>query len=229
MNRYNTPINRWLLAGLFILGLQACSSEDDDSLGTVAADSVETMQAAIEALPIGDLTPQEEQGILYMREEEKLARDVYLDLHELWGARVFDNIANSEQAHADAMLLLITRYQLSDPVGNNPIGVFMEPDLQELYNQLSSLGSTSLTEALKVGALIEETDVVDIERYIAMVDGNDDMILVYEHLLTGSRNHLRAFVRNLEQQGVIYEPQILDPAVFQAIIDSPTERGGDTA
>jgi len=53
--------------------------------------------------------------LTYIREEEKLARDVYLYLYDMWGSSIFDNISVSEQAHMDAIKTLIDRYGLDDP------------------------------------------------------------------------------------------------------------------
>ncbi len=64
---------------------------------------------------VGILTAAEEEGLLFMREEEKLARDVYLVLFDKWGLRVFENIAESEQRHMDAVLYLLGKYGLDDP------------------------------------------------------------------------------------------------------------------
>ncbi|MCD5407749.1 DUF2202 domain-containing protein [Candidatus Bipolaricaulota bacterium] len=163
-------------------------------------------------------------GILYMREEEKLALDVYTYLYEKWGLPIFSNIAASEKTHVAAMGLLLERYScLEDPMSEEP-GVFTAPELQKLYDELAARGSESLVEALKVGALIEEVDIVDIQGYLEKVD-NEDIKLVYESLLKCSRNHLRAFVATLENYGVTYEPQVLSPEEYQEIITSPMERG----
>jgi hypothetical protein len=215
-----------LLGPIIALGLSGCSSDSEEVLEIDASGSsilLDAMRNELETLPPGELVPVEEEGLLYMREEEKLARDVYLYLHEVWGQRVFENISQSEQTHMDAILLLIERYRLNDPVSTNGLGVFINDDLQTLYDDLIRQGNASLIEALQVGALIEEVDLIDIERYIADVEANEDIILVYENLMKGSRNHLRAFVRNLEAQGIEYIPQYLDSAEYEAIIDTPIE------
>ena len=46
------------------------------------------------------LTESEIQDLVFIREEEKLARDVYDALRLRWGSRVFSNIESSEQTHA---------------------------------------------------------------------------------------------------------------------------------
>ena len=170
---------------------------------------------------IGDLTEQEIADLLWMREEEKLARDVYLTLADRWNLRVFTNISRSEQQHMDTMLSLINAYGLEDPVGDNPQGVFTNTELQALHDQLVAQGKRSQIEALKVGATIEEVDIVDLEQSISDTD-NTDVNQAYYHLMCGSENHLRAFVRNLAQRGETYTPQYLDQARYDEIIAGTT-------
>jgi hypothetical protein len=93
---------------------------------------------------------------LIMREEEKLAYDVYTALSKKWGLTVFNNISSSELTHTTAVLTLLNKYNIADPVGNNAVGIFGNSTLQALYNQLVVQGSISLTEAVKVGATIED-------------------------------------------------------------------------
>jgi hypothetical protein len=142
------------------------------------------------------LDATETEGLIYMSEEEKLAHDVYITLYQQWGLSPFNNIANSEDRHENKIETLLNNYQIEDPVGDNPIGVFVNPDLQQLYNNLVAQGSQSPTEALKVGVLIEETDIADLQTRIAQTD-NPDIQQVYEQLLSGSNNHLSAFTSNL--------------------------------
>lgn len=199
------------------------TSVDDSGNTSIINDD---LHAWLTALPLGTLDSDEEAGIRFMREEEKLARDVYLALAEQWGMSVFENIAASEQTHTDAVLALIERYSLIDPVETNPQGVFVNPTLQGLYDMLVSRGSLSLIDALLVGAEIEEIDLVDLERFISELVDSEDVLIVYENLMKGSRNHLRAFVGVLDNQNYSYEPQHLTPAQYEAIINSPVERGG---
>ncbi|MDO9290160.1 MAG: DUF2202 domain-containing protein, partial [Hydrogenophaga sp.] len=165
-------------------------------------------------------------SLLYMREEEKLAGDVYTRMDALWGRSVpvFSNITASEATHTEAVRQLLQRYSLPDPAAGNTVGVFQNPDLQALYNQLVADGSVSLIDALKVGVHIEELDMVDINTHLARVD-NQDIRRVYESLLQGSRNHLRAYYQTLLNQGGSYTPQYLSQAEFDAIVNSAMERG----
>ena len=172
-----------------------------------------------------DLSDEEINGILFMREEEKLARDVYLKFAELYdNIAIFSNIASSEQRHMDSIKKLIDRYGLDDPVGDNSIGVFTDDSLQNLYDSLILQGSVSLIDALKVGSAIEEIDIIDISKYL---EQNDEWMInrVYNNLLDGSENHLKAFVKELSMQGFTYEPQYLSIEEFNDIIDSDTDSG----
>jgi hypothetical protein len=151
-----------------------------------------------------------------MIEEEKLAHDVYLALYQKWGLPVFQNISNSEQTHIEAVSSLISRYGLTNPVQSAP-GKFTDPELQSLYTQLVARGSVSIGEALKVGGLIEEIDILDLRVRIQETN-HSDIQQVYNNLLRGSGNHLRAFSSMLKTQtGESYQPQKLSVADYQAI------------
>ena len=170
------------------------------------------------------LSAAEQADLLFMREEEKLARDTYLTLYEKWNFSVFTNIAESEQSHMDAMLKLLKKYKLPDPVGSNGIGVFSDQTLQSLYNTLIAKGQVSGLEALKVGGLIEEKDMIDIKAAIERSQ-QDAIDAVYESLICGSRNHLRSFATNIQAlTSQPYVAQLLDPAEVSQILNSPMER-----
>lgn len=163
------------------------------------------------------LTVTEEATLLWMREEEKLARDVYLTLYKVWNKPIFSNIAESEQAHMDALLKKIELFGLIDPALPD-VGDFANPELQALYDELVARGKLSYVDALTVGATIEDMDIRDIGNAIAETT-NLPLKTTYESLLEGSKNHLRAFVDLLDQEGVEYSPQYIDQAVFDAILD----------
>lgn len=179
-----------------------------------------------------ELTEAEITTILYMREEEKLAHDVYVTLSAQWGHPIFANIASAEQTHSEAVLQLMAQYGLEDVAENNPVGVFENTDLQDLYDQLVARGSQSLAAALMVGGLIEETDILDLQNSIAQTD-TPDIQFVFQNLLAGSNNHLRAFASRYEQiTGEAYQPQELDQTTFASIMagtpgNSNGRRAGD--
>ncbi len=189
--------------------------------------NVQTLWDEIKTVKTGTLTEQEKEDILHMREEEKLARDVYLTLYNKWHLRIFQNIARSEQTHMDAIKLLIEKYGLKDPVEGKGIGEFSNPKFKELYDKLVAEGSKSVLDALKVGAMIEELDIVDLQNCLNHTN-KTDIRLVYENLMKGSRNHLRAFVSTIERMGGTYEPHYLSKEEFEKIVGSEMERGPAT-
>ncbi|MBF0211330.1 MAG: DUF2202 domain-containing protein [Desulfamplus sp.] len=177
-------------------------------------------------LPFEDVSQAEQAELLYMREEEKLARDLYLSFYEKWGVKIFENIARSEQRHTDAIKGLLDKYSIADPIVNDELGLFANANLQQIYNDLLNAGNTSLIDALKVGAAVEELDIADLVTAIEASD-NQDIKAVYENLMKGSRNHLRSYVRLLEaytQED--YQAVYLTAEEADAIINSPIERGG---
>jgi hypothetical protein len=199
-----------------------------------AAPAVPEAQPAADAAPAeavdettatGTLSADEIAGLRFMREEEKLAHDVYVAMFSLWGHRTFSNIALSETEHTEAILSLLIKYGVDDPAADKPAGVFEDPELQALYDTLLAAGAPSLIAGLQVGALIEETDIHDIEVRKAVTNA-PDILAVYESLLCGSRNHLRAFNRALLALGVSYVAQVITQQEWDAIADSAMETCG---
>jgi hypothetical protein len=241
--------SRWLVVGVLIVLLSVCGVTTPAPVEAMAPDTPTAVTSGgyedlmdIEAhgnttaassalgdtlseLSVDTLSDAEVEGLLFMREEEKLARDVYLTLYEKWGMPIFQNIAGSEQTHMDAVKTLLDRYDVEDPVAGNDIGVFDNSTLQALYDQLVQQGSQSLADALRVGAAIEEIDILDLEERIAETD-KADIRMVYGNLMRGSRNHLRAFASTLERQaGETYQPQYLDQTAYESILNTSAERG----
>jgi hypothetical protein len=210
------------------IALAGCGGGSSSSSSeTGAAQTTEdntSLPEQIDALPVEPLTPQEEESLLFMREEEKLARDVYLYLYNIWGDKIFLNISDSEQQHTDAVLGLIEKYNLPDPAADTPMGEFDNLVLQGLYDLLTAQGTASLIDALIVGATIEDLDINDLHSQLLFID-NADITLVYENLLKGSRNHLRAFTGRLTDLGFEYVPVYISQEDYDAIVSSPSERG----
>ncbi|MBN1973051.1 MAG: DUF2202 domain-containing protein [Sedimentisphaerales bacterium] len=142
-------------------------------------------------------TDTEVINLLYMAQEEKLARDVYLTLYEKWDAVIFANISESEQRHMDAIKRLINLYNLEDPVEGKDIGEFTDQEFANLYNELTNTGSESITEAFGVGVTIEELDIADLTEKLEQTTTRN-VKRVFENLLAGSENHLAAFQHNIE-------------------------------
>lgn len=217
-------VNLFLLTGT-VLFAASCTKEtvinEKDTNGVING---ALLTSQINALPKETLSIAEIEGLTYLREEEKLAGDVYYKLYERYGVKIFNNIYNSEITHTNAVFQLLTKYALTDPVGTNSIGVFKDTALQNLYNILIAKGNISLQNAYLVGATIEDVDLYDIKIKASTVD-NQDIKLVYDMLAKGSRNHMRAFYKNLLNTGMTYVPQYITREEFDAIINTPTETG----
>lgn len=149
------------------------------------------------AAPVLPLPEDQAKTLQHMREEEKLAHDVYQQLYEKWQLTAFKNIAASEEVHFRAVGNLIARYGIVDPAAAGTAGVFADPALAALYKQLIDKGSLSVKDALEVGVLIEKTDIADLEKAIAASD-RVDIKRVYTNLMNASYSHLDAFETNLE-------------------------------
>ena len=164
------------------------------------------------------LSTQEVKDLYHIREEEKLARDVYITLYNKWGLKVFRNISRSEEHHMQMVKYLLDKYSLKDSISGiaNKVGVFNNPEIQSLYNELVRKGSKSVVDALKVGALIEDLDIKDLTDAIERSD-NNDIVAVYKRLRMGSTNHMRAFVRFLRRYGSDYTPQYISNSTFKRI------------
>jgi hypothetical protein len=182
------------------------------------------LNSQIATLPMQTISDEESKSLIHMREEEKLARDVYIAMFNKYGLRIFENISSSEQTHTDAILQLLTKYAIKDPVGVNAVGVFTDPGLQALYTSLVNSGNVSILEAYKVGATIEDLDLYDLKVDLLKVD-NQDIILVYQMLSKGSRNHMRNYFSNLKSLGFTYLPQFITQSDLDAIVNSAMERG----
>ena len=134
--------------------------------------------------------------MIYMRQEEKLARDVYRTLGETWNLPIFKTIARAESRHMNAVGNLLTRYGIADPVAKDIRGQFADQRFTEMYRTLVASGSKSRADALRVGVRIEELDIADLKDDLKSIR-HDDIRVVYQKLLRGSQQHLRAFTSQL--------------------------------
>ena len=208
-----------------LLGLLFTSASCDDIANEIKPYENDQTVTQIITLPMEPLNDLERAALIFMREEEKLARDVYDYLFVKWNSKSFDNISSSEQTHIDAILALIKKYELVDPAADNIPGKFVNSDLQKLYNNLIETGSLSQEDAFKVGAAIEEIDILDLKRELDTNVDNEDIIFAFENLMKGSRNHLRSFVQNLSKLGIDYTPQYLTQEAYDEIINADMEQG----
>ncbi len=202
-----------------LLSLMACTTQSES--GNLSAEDLESKAisefAALPAFTTSatDLTSADTDGLLLMREEEKMAHDVYVTFYDAYKLLVFNNISKSELRHEDAVLSLINYYGLTDPAIDE-VGKFASTEIQSLYDQLIAQG-TSAVEALKAGAFIEERDLSDLKNLIEATEMLD-IQYVYSNLMKGSEAHLRAFVRNLKVRGIVYTPQVLSLEDYNTIL-----------
>lgn len=186
---------------------------------TILISSCKKDEPNVESL-IQPITADERSGLLYMLEEEKLARDVYIYLDNLWEAEQFTNIQNSEDNHMNAIASILDQQKVTYTI--LPQGQFENPALQDLYYDLISTGSADLLSALHVGATIEDLDIVDLDEYIQNTS-NTSIIDTYESLKCGSRNHLRSYVGAIESNGGTYTPQFLTTDEYNEILSGSHE------
>lgn len=186
----------------------------DSNLVLIGSD---TLDCSCIINPSSEISEADRESLLFMREEEKLARDVYITFFQQYNLRVFDRISQSEQRHMDRILCLLNHYQINDPVINE-VGAFSNPEIQELYNVLISQGTQSLVAALTVGATIEDVDIFDLSEALQQTD-NEAIIFVLNNLRCGSTNHMRAFSRQLTFNNANYTPQYISATDYAAILN----------
>lgn len=171
---------------------------------------------------VDSLSDQEIENLQFLKEEEKLARDVYLYSFDLYSQNIFKNISNSEQSHMNSVTVILNKYNIQD-LSLEERGKFSNELLQELYDDLTELSERSLEDALVAGATVEDLDINDINSFILNTHHQDveDMLQL---LNCGSRNHLRGFTDNLENLGLSYIPQFLSLEDYNAIINGSHEQ-----
>ncbi len=202
------------------------TNNKEDNINVVDSDDYIVAHQQIANLPMENLSTEERDGLIMMREEEKLAHDVYITLYEKWGINAFNNIAKSELTHTESVRYLLEKYGIADPVQENTVGVFSSQVFSDLYNELVNKGEESLISALIVGATIEDLDIKDLKELSLKVD-NQDILEIYANLSRGSRNHLRSFSKQLAKQGETYSAQYLSQEEINDILNSSQERGNN--
>ena len=200
----------------FVIIANGCSEDSED-----AFDLDLSQDDTIGLQDNKTISQTDTDALLFMLEEEKLARDTYSFLYEKWGLNQFANIKKSEQTHIDAIENLLKQNEISYTI--LPEGVFSNDELQAHYNTFKEDGVKSVIDALKIGATIEDLDIKDLENYVSQTS-NHTLINVYQNLICGSRNHLRSFIKGLEKNGGTYTPQFITQEAFNSIVNSSNEQ-----
>jgi hypothetical protein len=213
----------------FALIVSSCEKNESESV--IPADAKSSTTSTLDSVncncivnPADTIYEHEIAMLEHMREEEKLARDVYLAMFDLYSIPIFKNISKSEQHHMDQVLCLLDYYNIPDPASPDT-GIFNDADLQALYNDLIALGSTGLVEALTVGATIEDVDIYDLEENIGQTS-NEAIIYIFERLSCASGNHMRSFSAWLSSKGVTYVPQFISQEEYDNIVSLPHQYCG---
>ena len=227
----NVVISFFLFASIAVL--TSCQKDamtsENPQYASVLSVSTDGTSSLIEAnlksalIETSDLTETELASLLKMKEEEKLARDVYTVLAQKWGSQIFTNISKAENNHLNAIVLLLSNYG-STETAIGEAGVFADAAVRTLYNDLVAKASASIEEAYKTGALIEDMDIKDLTAALGTTS-NENVILVFENLEKGSRNHLRAFNRQLTTLGIVYTPVYITQTDYDQIVSSAMEKG----
>jgi hypothetical protein len=192
-------------------------SDDSEAKHDVAqGEAVLTLTGGGAGTAVANLSPGDVQGIVFIWEEEKVARDLYSSFYQGTNLTIFADLARSEQRHMDQAGMLMDRYGLTAPATGEP-GVFSNETLERLYADLLARGRWSEEDALTAAVVFEEISIVDLEREISSARA-EDVRVVYQGLLAGSRKHLRSYVRDLEDRRIRYTPEYLSPEEYREIV-----------
>lgn len=141
----------------------------------------------------GTLTDAHKATLLEGAEEEKMAYDLYVAFGKLYSNdEVFAHISGAETKHLEQIRALLDRYNLADPTTTEAPGEFSSPTIQKLYDTLLAQGTASRDGAFEAARTVEKTDIADLTAAIKAAPPQD-VVSVYDHLLTGSEHHLTAF------------------------------------
>ncbi len=200
----------------FVMVANGCSEDSDAAFEIdLSQDDTVGLQDTI------TISQKDADALLFMLEEEKLARDTYEYLDTTWGLNQFANIKKSEQTHMDAIENLLKQSNTTYTILE--YGVFSNSDLQAFYDKFKVDGAKSVVDALQIGATIEDLDIKDLEDYV-LETNNAQIINVYQSLQCGSRNHLRSFMKGLDKNGGTYTPQFITLDEFNSIVNSSNEQ-----
>ena len=216
------PSKKYVLASLTGLALLCVPLPAQKGPGKGGNGGHAKLMAYIASLPKEAVSATEKKLLLHMREEEKLARDVYTVLFQVTKVQAFGNIMKAEQEHMDLVKLMLDRYGIPDPLTSDKVGDFPSATFGSLFQTLALFGINSNVHAELVGAFIEDLDIYDLDQAIKSTD-NRDINTVWQNLVRGSRNHMRAFYGLLEAQNILYPGIVLPQATILAIVKSPME------
>lgn len=202
----------------------SCSTDSNNPNEALIEDIVGNQNGNDIGIPVtidANLNQADIDALLFMLEEEKLARDTYIFLYDVWNQNIFSNISNSEQSHINAVKTLLDANQVNYTILQE--GKFENQDLQNLYDKFIKDGVASINAAFIIGATIEDLDIADLDTFISNAT-SPSLVEVFESLQCGSRNHLRSFNAQLLNYNASYNPQFITQDEFSSIISSSNEK-----
>jgi hypothetical protein len=173
-------------------------------------------QAMPPAIKAATLSAHEKEGLSFIWEEEKMARDLYTSLYESDNLTIFIDLARSEQSHMDQARAIIDKYALTIP-GKDEQGVYQNQTLQNVHDELLAKGLSSDQDALNAAATFEEISIIDLEKELNATHA-EDVKVMFQGLLAGSQKHLRSYVTELKDRGIEYDPRYLGKDEFEKIV-----------
>ncbi len=181
---------------LMILALTLSCNDSGSSSSNPSIDAQPADSSFREDAVTREISETEKEEVLFLWEEEKLARDIYNQMFKKYGKNIFKNIAGSEQQHLTSVKKILDKYNLSTPVSSSDVGTFKNPEIIGLYQDLMARGNNSLYDAYRVGLDIELMDIEDLTRRIDSAT-DPSLKVIYQNLLEASYNHKAAFEKNL--------------------------------
>ena len=207
-----------IIMGLLTIFVCAFSQENNLSINSEKKPETDN-QATVESKLNSDVV----NGLLKMYEEEKMARDLYLEFLRLWNQKIFRNIAKSEIRHMHAVSRMLDFFDIdAKELKKLKSGQYSDENIRNLYEKLINEGNKSQISAFKQGAMLEEIDIGDLNTELAKKI-TPELMAMYKNLLSASEDHLRAYVRVLERRGVEYYPQILKLSEYETILSERNE------
>ncbi len=199
----------YLFSVSFILAGASCSKDDKQ----------------VQNQPQAELSAQQKSHLIQLYDEEKLAHDIYVEFYAQHNYKPFSHHSEAEAKHMVAVADILTLYGLDIP--QNPAGIFDNAEYQTAYDDWLPKGLADGKDALYIAAYIEEMDILDLMDAITQIAETDDIKAMYEKLLAGSENHLRAYNKFIFMElGITYQPQIMDQALFDTIMAGGGGHGG---
>ncbi|NTV17903.1 MAG: DUF2202 domain-containing protein [Bacteroidales bacterium] len=169
-----------------------------------------------------DLTADEIEFIYAVREDEKVARDLYFSFFGTFGLKPFENIGKAEDNHIKATEKLFDYYEIDYPALSEN-GKFENAIRQKLFDSLLLKGTPEL-EAFKVMAMLEESNIVEYGEVLKTI-ANPNIKIVIENLARASANHFKAAIRQITALGGTYTPALMTQEQYKAVIAIGFEKG----